>query len=265
VEIPSAGNSGILNHSDLSDYNDIVTDPADSSVRKKFEQLYIALREKECRVYTDEQVARLPFIESSHIHSSEWETRRRSAARLLNYLGKKNKSLTILETGCGNGWLCGKLSDLPGSIITGLDINEFELNQAKRVFENRKNILFRVGGIMNAPSIEKMDIVIFAASIQYFPSFIQTINKALSILNPGGEIHILDSPFYYNAEIAPAEQRSDIYYRSVGFGGMAKFYFHHSIETLENYNYKILFNPFRTVNKLFRRKDLFPWICIKAT
>jgi SAM-dependent methyltransferase len=265
VEIPSAGNSGILNLSDLNEHNDMVTDLTDSSVRKKFEQLYIALRRKECRVYSDEQVAQLPFIESSHIHSAEWAIRRRSAARLLNYLKKKNRNLAILETGCGNGWLCGRLGGLPGSIITGLDINEFELNQAKRVFENRTNILFRVEDIMNAPSNEKMDIVIFAASIQYFPSFNQTIRKALSILNPEGEIHILDSPFYHNAEIATAEQRSDIYYRSVGYGGMAKFYFHHSIEALENYHYKILFNPFRTVNKLFRRKDLFPWICIKAS
>ncbi len=265
MEIPSAGNSGILNLSDLNERNDMVTDLADSSVRKKFEQLYIALREKECRVYTDEQVARLPIIESSHIHSAEWAIRKRSAARLLNYLRKKNWSLTILETGCGNGWLCHRLGDLPGSMITGLDINEFELNQAKRVFENRTNIHFRAGDIMNAPSNDKMDIVIFAASIQYFPSLNQTIGKALSILNPGGEIHILDSPFYYNAEIAPAEQRSDTYYRSVGYGGMAKFYFHHSIEALENYNYKILFNPIRTVNKLLRRKDLFPWICIKAS
>jgi ubiquinone/menaquinone biosynthesis C-methylase UbiE len=265
VEIPSAGNSGILNLSDLNEHNDMVTDLADSSVRKKFEQLYIALREKERRVYTDEQVAQLPIIESSHIHSAEWAIRNRSAARLLNYLGKKNRNLTILEIGCGNGWFCGRLGDLPGSIITGLDINEFELNQAKRVFENKTNIHFRVGDIINAPPDEKMDIVIFAASIQYFPSFTQTIGKALSILNPEGEIHILDSPFYSNMEIASAQQRSYIYYRSVGYGGMAKFYFHHSIEALENYNYKMLFNPFRTVNKLLRRKDLFPWICIKAS
>jgi len=265
VEIPPAGNSGILNLRDLNEHNDMVTDLADSSVRKKFEQLYIALRKEECRVYTDEQVAQLPFVESSHIHSAEWAIRRRSAARLLNYLGKKNRNLTILETGCGNGWLCGRLGDLPGSIITGLDINEFELNQAKKVFANRTNILFRLGDITDAPTNEKMDIVIFAASIQYFPSFSQTIGKALSILNPGGEIHILDCPFYHNAEIAPAERRSDIYYRSVGYGGMANFYFHHSIEALENYNYKMLFNPSRTVNKLLLRKDLFPWICIKAS
>jgi ubiquinone/menaquinone biosynthesis C-methylase UbiE len=183
----------------------------------------------------------------------------------LNYLGKKNRNLAILETGSGNGWLCGRLGDLPGSTVTGLDINESELKQAKRVFENKTNILFRVGDIINVPSDEKMDIVIFAASIQYFPSFNQTIRKALSILNPEGEIHILDSPFYHNAEIAAAEQRSDIYYRSVGYGGMTKFYFHHSIEVLENYDYKMLFNPFRAVNKLFRRKDPFPWICIMAS
>lgn len=253
-----------FNLSDLNEANLISADLSESPVGKRFQKLYIAVREKECRLYTDEQVAQLPLIDSSHVHSGEWEVRKRSASRLLNRLGKKNRELTILETGCGNGWLCGRLGDLSGSRVTGIDINESELNQAKRVFRNRTNIHFRVGDIQGTPLGEKFDIIIFAASIQYFPSFHLIVANAFSILNPGGEIHILDSPFYRVAEIKHAEQRTEIYYRSIGFGEMAKFYFHHSKDALENYHYKILYNPFRPVNKLLRRKDPFPWICIKT-
>jgi len=249
----------------LNAVNDISTDLSESPVVKRFQKLYIAIREKECRLYTDEQVAQLPFIESSHVHSTEWRIRRRSASRLLNYLGKKKRELTILETGCGNGWLSGRLSDMAGSSVTGIDVNESELNQAKRVFGDRTNIHFLIGDIRDVPSDKKFDIIIFAASIQYFPSFHLVVANALSILNPGGEIHILDSPFYRVTEIEDAERRSEIYYRSIGFGDMAKFYFHHSDEALDNYHYKILYNPFRPVNRLLRRKDPFPWICIKAT
>ena len=82
----------------------MIADLTDSFGRKKFEKIYIALREKENRLYTDDQVEQLPFIKSSHIHSAEWAIRKRSTARLLNHLKKSRRQLTILEIGCGNGW-----------------------------------------------------------------------------------------------------------------------------------------------------------------
>ena len=69
--------------------------------------MYLASRKKENRIYSDEQVVQLPFIEPTHIHYHEWQVRKRSALRLIHYLEKKNKPLSILEIGCGNGWLSG--------------------------------------------------------------------------------------------------------------------------------------------------------------
>lgn len=265
MEIPSAGNPGILNLSDLNEDNDILDELKDSSSGKTFERIYTALRAKEKRIYADEQVMRLPFIESSHPHAAEWALRKQSTSRLLSYLGKKTGKPTILETGCGNGWLSSKLSDLPESTITGIDVNHLELNQAKRVFRNKTNIHFMTRDMMHIPSEMTFDIVIFAASIQYFRSLEQTVGKALSYLNPGGEIHVLDSPFYPEAEIVQARQRSENYYRAVGYEELSQFYFHHSTESLEPFNHRFLFNPLRPVNKLLRRKNPFPWICIKAS
>jgi ubiquinone/menaquinone biosynthesis C-methylase UbiE len=247
----------------LNEDNDILDELKDSS-RKTFEHLYVVLREKEKRIYTDEEVLRLPFTESTHPHYSEWEFRKQSASGLLNYLRKKGTNLTILEIGCGNGWLSGKLGDIPRSTITGIDINHSELNQAKRVFRNKTNIHFIPWDIGQIPSEMAFDIIIFAASIQYFRSFRLTINNILFHLNPGGEIHVLDSPFYPEAEIVQAQQRSENYYRNIGYPELAHFYFHHSAESLVYFNHSFLFNPWRPVNKILRRKNPFPWICIKA-
>jgi ubiquinone/menaquinone biosynthesis C-methylase UbiE len=265
VEISPAGNSGILNQAELNENYYMVADPTDSFGRKTFEKIYISLREKENRLYTDTQVAQLPYIKSSHIHHTEWATRKRSTARLIGYLGKLGKPLAILETGCGNGWLSARLSELPGATVTGTDINELELNQARRVFKNRTNIEFQVGDIHSMVPDKKFDVIVFAASIQYFPSISQTLGRAFSFLKPGGEIHILDSPFYSTSEIADAEQRTKLYYRSIGYDGMIPFYFHHAIESVEIYKYKILFDPGRRLIKLPWRKDPFPWIRIKAS
>ncbi len=243
----------------------MVADLTDSSGRKEFEKTYIALRGKENRLYTDDQVMELPLIQSSHVHSGEWAIRKRSARRLLNYLRKQSRQMSILETGCGNGWLCARLGEISGADVTGIDVNESELNQAKRVFRNKTNIQFLAGDIGIALLDKKFDIVVFAASIQYFPSVGLTLEKAFSIMNPGGEIHILDSPFYADSEIEDAERRSYNYYYSIGHSEMIPFYFHHSFESFESYDYKILFDPGRFLNNLPWRKDPFPWICIKAS
>jgi ubiquinone/menaquinone biosynthesis C-methylase UbiE len=243
----------------------MVTDRTDLSGRRAFEKLYSALREKEKRLYTDEQVAQLPDIRSPHVHFSEWAIRKRSTARLVGYLKKMGRPLAILETGCGNGWLSSRLAELAGVTVTGTDINELELNQAKRVFKNRTNIQFQVGDMYSMAPDAQFDIIVFAASIQYFPSISQTLGRAFSLLKSGGEIHILDSPFYHQSELADAELRTRMYYRSIGHDGMIPFYFHHAVESFEIYKYKILFKPNRSLIKLPWRKDPFPWIRIKAS
>ena len=110
---------------------------------------------------------------------------------------------------------------------------------------------------------KKFDAIVFAASIQYFASLKDMIKNTLQLLRPDGELHIIDSPFYSFPELLAANQRSRHYYESVGFPEMADFYFHHSLDDLENYDYKILYDPNSLFNKLLRNKNPFHWICIK--
>src|SRR5437867_2949179 len=94
-----------------------------------FEQHYIPLREKEKRIYYDEEIKHLPSITKQHPHYKEWKTRKHSAGKLISYLKRKKTQLVILETGCGNGWLCHQLSAINNASITGVDINAVELQQ----------------------------------------------------------------------------------------------------------------------------------------
>jgi SAM-dependent methyltransferase len=231
---------------------------------RNFEKLYLDSREKENRIYTNEQVALLPTIEPSHVHSNEWQIRKRSAARLISYLRKKNKPVVVLEVGCGNGWLSGMIASLENSKITGIDVNTVELNQAKKVFSGRENLCFEEGDLQMMDPGSKFDFIIFAASIQYFSFFDETIKLALSHLNQAGEIHILDSHFYRLKDLEPARRRSNLYYKSIGQEEMTEFYFHHSWDSLNGFHHKVLYDPSELKNKLLFRKDPFPWIRIKA-
>jgi len=229
-----------------------------------FEQLYTRLRQKEGRIYEDDDVARLPFINISHPHYKEWVIRKHSCKALLSYIKQKDNVLSILEVGCGNGWLCAQMAKSVDARVTGLDINGKELEQGKRVFFKIADLDFIHGSLESDQLIDKkFDMIIFAASIQYFPSLKHVIELAIEHLTLLGEIHIIDSPFYQHQEIEAARQRTRKYYSSMGFPEMADHYYQHTISELETFQYKILHHPFSWKNKLSIKKNPFYWISIK--
>lgn len=232
--------------------------PSDTN---NFEKLYIAIRKKEQRIYTNEEVALLPDIAPHHIHYSEWQIRKRSSQKLINYLRKKNKPVKIAEIGCGNGWLSAKLADIENATVTGLDINLTELQQAFEIFDHKSNLGFIYGDINDLTSCT-FDIIVFAASIQYFPSLIQILIAAKSFLKTAGEIHILDTPFYEKDELEYAIERTKKYYSRLGHPEMSGHYFHHSINELKAFEYELLSEENFIINKLLSIKVPFPWIRI---
>ncbi|MGZ5190064.1 MAG: hypothetical protein ACXWCZ_03535, partial [Flavisolibacter sp.] len=111
---------------------------------------------------------------------------------------------------------------------------------------------------------EKFDIIVFAASVQYFQSFRGLMNLTLDLLHEDGEIHILDTHFYTPDNVSAAKERSEIYFKQMGFENMSKLYFHHTLEELESFNYELLYDSNAVLNKLLKKKNPFNWICIKS-
>jgi ubiquinone/menaquinone biosynthesis C-methylase UbiE len=228
-----------------------------------FEKKYITTRGLENRLYTDEELEKLPTIDDDHTHYKEWQIRKRSSQRLVRHLSARKRSLDILEIGCGNGWLSHRLAGIPGTQVTGVDINFTELQQAARVFSDDPNLVFIQGDIRSGILSDRLfDCIVFAASIQYFPSLKKIVHFSLSFLKPGGEIHIADTHFYRPQEIETARRRTIAYYASLGYPEMADFYFHHSRTDLRSFHHKIVYDPHSFGSRLLRRKDPFPWIRI---
>jgi ubiquinone/menaquinone biosynthesis C-methylase UbiE len=147
--------------------------------------------------------------------------------------------------------------------VTGLDINFTELQQAARVFNDDPNLVFIHGDLRSGIlSDRSFDCIVFAASLQYFPSLKKIVHFTLSYLKPGGEIHITDTHFYRPLEIEAAKRRTVTYYTSLGYPEMADFYFHHSDNDLRPFHHAQLYKPKAVRNRLFGNKDPFPWIRI---
>ncbi len=229
-----------------------------------FETHYHSLRVTEKRIYSNEEIAKLPEIPFEHPHYKEWLIRKNSSKRFIDHLKKKSKKLHILEAGCGNGWFAAKMSEIENADVTGIDINRMELMQAVTAFDKKEKLHFVYGDISHSGLTKhSFDVVLFASSIQYFSSLTEIINTALHLLNENGEIHILDTPFYSGQEIHNATKRTEQYYAGIGFQQMTDFYFHHSVKELKQFDYKILYNPWSLANR-FKKKDYpFPWIMIK--
>ncbi len=231
--------------------------------------LYLRVRRKEGRLYSDGMVANLPSVQASDPLSKEWRARTGSLNRLKQYLRGLHRPLKILEVGCGNGWLSRRLSEMGGVRVCGLDRNHVELSQGARLF-GRNNLTFLNADIFRAPfHAGAFDVIVLASSIQYFPDLNALIQGLRNLLDGVGQIHILDTPLYDRAEVEAARERTLRYYSDLGFPEMARHYHHHTYEELEKYSPRWLYRPqsfeARIDRVLGRPSSPFAWLCICRT
>jgi len=238
-----------------------------SETDNTFESIYIALRENEKRIYSDEEVKQLPNTSSSNPHKEEWKLRKHSLHRFTNYIQKYTDKLNLLDIGSGNGWFSANVAENDSISVYALDINKLELEQAARVFKF-ENLYFIYGDMFdNIFDKYSFNIITLNSSIQYFENPAKLIKRLFYFLTDEGEIHIIDSPIYNQNELVGARERTARYYISIGFPQMAKYYHHHTFDKLKDFNYKILYDPKALQNdfkKIFGFKDSpFPWISIR--
>jgi SAM-dependent methyltransferase len=236
-----------------------------TAASSSFERHYIDIREKEGRILADEAVLKLPDSPLPAFRQ-EWAYRRFATAVFLPYLKKQVRG-NILDLGCGNGWFSKLLTLNNSNTVLGLDINMPELEQAVRLFGS-DHCRFAYGDIfeVDIPAATYQYIVINSA-VQYFPDLPHLLQRLLYLLTPQGEIHLLDSPFYDQTAIAAASLRTKSYYENAGTPEMAAFYHHHSWENLEDFKWKLMYNPNHWWHKIKRKAGypcaIFPWIRIK--
>jgi ubiquinone/menaquinone biosynthesis C-methylase UbiE len=221
-----------------------------------FSMHYLAVREKENRIFTDAEVRKLPNIEKH-----EWPFRVKSTERFVNYIASKNSDLQILTIGCGNGWFTNKIAKVSEkNQVIGLDMNREELEQAARTFP-KKNTHFVYGDIFKiSKQFEaKFDIITLNGAIQYFEGFEGLMILLNTFLRAKGEIHIIDSPFYNTSEIPAAKERTKAYYNELAVPEMAEQYHAHNLNLVKKFD--TLYRPKKNIiHKILGKKDSpFSW------
>lgn len=226
--------------------------------RHEFEKEYTGIREKEGRMYDDEVVRNLPDVPRSHPLYNEWKVRSYSANHLVSYL-RSNKCNSIVEIGCGNGWLVNYIQRALQIPACGIDIEKEELHQAVRVSHGAS--VFTYADIFSkALDGLQADVVLLASCIQYFPDVKSLIRRLRKI----GTVHILDSPIYDNGTAGDAKVRSAAYFKSMGSPGMEKFYYHHELREFVEFAPEYVYNPSDVYWRIIRAFMAFsPFLWIK--
>jgi len=237
---------------------------------KKREGVYIKVREKEGRIYPDTVLKNLPAVDRSHPLHHEWKIRESSMKKLIHHLRGKKGAFHLLDLGCGNGWMSRHLAEIPGWEVFALDLNEPELSQGARAFSDDPHLTFSYGNIFEdifPPAC--FDVILMAGTIQYFPEPVKLINCLFKFLKKGGEVHILDSPFYNHRTVSAARERTKQHYKDLAIPDMTSYYYHHLFSSLKDFRPNLPYNPKAPIQR-FKRKFLncclspFPWIQIKS-
>lgn len=221
----------------------------------KFEDYYIALREKEGRILSNKEISSLPNLPKNHPLFNEWEIRKKTLNRLSTYLKRDKKAV---EIGCGNGWFSNWLLQFYDDVI-GIDVNRYELNQASLIFTDSHLTFKYVDDVMSYFERERPNAVFFNASLQYFNPQERILDKLLKVLPKGCEIHILDTPVYIKPKhTIAAKERSDAYYADQGFTEMRDYYFHYALEDFPKIQW--VYTPKKGIQKLLvKDQSPFPW------
>ncbi len=230
------------------------------------DDLYLRVREKEGRLYSDEMVARLPDVPADHPLRAEWQARAGSLERLSRYVGRLAGPLRILDLGTGNGWMAHRLERLRDVRVWGVDRGGRELTQAARLFNGDK-LAFVDCDIFRAPFPNAaFDLIIIASAIQYFEDLPGLVHALRPLLCERGDLHIIDSPLYRSDDVQAAQQRTQAYYEGLGLPEMSARYFHHTFEELEPFSPRWLYRPStaggRLAGLLGKTDSPFPWLCI---
>ena len=232
-------------------------------VQSKFTDRYLAVREKEGFLISDEVLRSLPNPPKGTPQYEQWKLRGINSKRFCRYVEDNNSFHHILELGCGNGWFAHEIAKVSSAKVLGLDINLPELEQANRVF-SLENLEFGIGDIFNATFAQKFDLIVLNAAVQYFPKFDQLIERLESLMSNTGEIHLLDTHFYANSqESNKAKSRTEKYYEDLSEAEMSPHYFHHTMNDIRDF--ELIEGPPRVLPNFWKKKSPFDWYRLRLT
>lgn len=116
----------------------------------------------------------------------------------LNSIITVDKSLSILEIGCGEGGNLKPFLDI-GCKVTGVDLSERKIKNAKQFFSdhpNKNNLTLIVEDIYKSKTLEQYDLIIMRDVIEHIHDQAKFMGYVKKFLKPDGKFFLAFPPWY---------------------------------------------------------------------
>jgi 2-polyprenyl-3-methyl-5-hydroxy-6-metoxy-1,4-benzoquinol methylase len=101
----------------------------------------------------------------------------------------------VLELGCGTGWLSGALAERCGARVTGVDLSDEAVEQARRAFPHLE---FHAGDALTLGLEGPFDAIVSADVLAHIPNQQAVIDLMARLLRPGGTFVLMtQNPFVW--------------------------------------------------------------------
>ncbi len=191
----------------------------------QFMQEYQTVREREARGSTESAYYRaLPFHDLTGRFSADWRIRAASFQTVLNRVVEPleqclTQPLRILDIGAGNGWLSNRLASRGHALAAvDLQINDADGLGAYRHYET--TFLRLQAEFEHLPCADgTADLLIYNASFHYAENYDAALTEAERVLTPAGQVVIIDTPIYCQANTGQqmVREREEDFVRRFGF------------------------------------------------
>lgn len=167
---------------------------------ERFRSEYAEHRSREGRAHRGAELRSLPYLTSGPL-ARQWAVRARTFEVFLRNVVtplEGDRGLDVLDLGAGNGWLSYRLARR-GHRCTAVDLRKDSVDGLGAAEELWRLAPFAclVSSFEDLPLPDRsFDLAVFNASLHYAGDLARAIAEARRCLRPGGQIAILDSPFY---------------------------------------------------------------------
>ncbi len=184
--------------------------PDRSAALQRFADQYAAIRQAEGWGADDPAYFRaLPFEDLSGRRIGLWRQRARQYRRMIDWVIKPierqvNRPLRIFDVGAGNGWLAYRLAqrghhvaaiDLLTNARDGLGAHHYYAEAFTPVQAEFDRLPFEAA---------QAEVIVYNGAFHYSTDYAVTLQEALRVLTPQGQVIVLDSPCYFDARSGQA-------------------------------------------------------------
>lgn len=172
----------------------------------RFRRAYGAHRATEGRDYSGADLLALPYLTSGPL-ARQWSVRARTFDAFMSHVvgpaaRSRARPLRVLDLGAGNGWLSHRLAG-KGHTCLAVDIRDDAVDglgvaQCFPPGAMFQTLLASFDALPLPP--DYADIAVFNAALHYATDLEATLAEAIRVVQPGGAIVILDTPFYAHEE-----------------------------------------------------------------